>query len=58
MGCRKGKQLIISSQYVKYGIISEIVGIRWIMCYHHIQYGWTKAVDDKSVFTEIRKAYI
>ena len=24
----------------------------------HIQYGWTKAVDGKSVFTEIRKAYI
>lgn len=58
IGCRKGKQLIISCQCVKYGIISEIVGIRWIMCYHHIQYGWTKAVDGKSIFTEIRKAYI
>ena len=31
--CRKCKQLIISCQHVKYGIIPEIVGFVWIMCY-------------------------
>ena len=42
MGYRKCKQLIISCQYVKYGIIPEIVGFVWIICYlsYSIQQVW------------------
>ena len=49
IGCRKGKQLIISCQYVKYGIIPEIVRFVWICVTCHIQYSKAKSVDNESV---------